>query len=75
MRAAIAAAMGGHLDRRIGVVVIQVPGLVVTDRLAAATAENLLAAPDALLPLAATAPMRRAVALAVPTVANQPGAS
>ena len=75
MRAAIAAAMGGHLDRRIGVVVIQVPGLVVTDRLAAAAAENHLAAPEALLPLAPTAPMRRAVALASTAVTCQPRTS
>jgi len=45
--------MRGQLDRRIDVAVIQVPGLVVTDRLAAAAAENLLAAPDPLLPLPA----------------------
>ena len=75
MRAAIAAAMGGPFDRRVDVVVIQVPGLVVTDRLAAAAAENVLAAPDALLPLATTALMRRAVTLAGTAVTYQPLAS
>ena len=75
MSPAIAAAMGGHFERRVEVAVIQVPGLVVTDRLAAAAADNLLAAPDTLRLLATTAPMCRAVALAVPTVAYQLRAS
>ena len=48
MSPAIAAPRRGQLERRIDVAVIEVPGLVVTDRLAAAAAENLLAAPDAL---------------------------
>jgi hypothetical protein len=42
MRAPIAVAVSGHLDRRAHVVVIQVPGLVITDRLAAPAAQNLL---------------------------------
>ena len=75
MRAAIAAAMGGPFDRRVDVVVVEIPGLVVTDRLAAAAAENRLACPDPLLPLAPAAPMRRPVALAGTAVTCQPLAS
>ena len=75
MRTAIAAPMRGQLERRIDITVIQIPGRVVTDRLAAAAAENLLAAADPLPPLATTAPMRRAVPLAVPAVPYQPRAS
>lgn len=75
MSPAIAAAMSGHLDRSVEVTVIQIPRLIVTDRLAAAAAENLLAAPNALLPLATTAPMHWAVPLAVAPVSYQPRAS
>lgn len=75
MSPAVAAAMGGHLDLRVDVVVVEVELLVITDRPAASTAHNLLPCPDPSLPLAATAPMRRAVALPVPTVAHQPCAS
>ena len=55
MRTAIAPSMRGQLKRRIDVAVIQVPDLVVTNRLAAATTQDQLAAADPSQPLAATA--------------------
>ena len=68
----ITAAMCGMLQRRIRITVIQIPSLVVTDRLATATADNLLATPDPLRPLASSAPVRWAVPLPRPTVPHQP---
>lgn len=72
MGASIAAAVSGLLLRRIGIVVIQIPGLVKTDRLAAAGAQRLVAAPEPLLPLATAPPVRRPVAFAVPAVPHKP---